>query len=326
MAFSYPTLHKKKSRAKRSASTSAVPSGGPCNKWLRPCGQEDPGVHEDDVFFDDIIQGDLGLNFGGSAADDKDVTQTDGHSRDTRYTLHKKKSRAKRSASTSAVPSGGPCNKWLRPCGQEDPGVHEDDVFFDDIIQGDLGLNFGGSAADDKDVTQTDVPSGGPCNKWLRPCGQEDPGVHEDDVFFDDIIQGDLGLNFGGSAADDKDVTQTDGHSRDTRLSSWKREPRRHETTEIGLNRIWDRILDRTLDNSDRRQFGMGVVGRFFGRSYKRSVLSQEPIKEQLDHIEDHRPFFTYWITTVQIIILCLSIFAYGLGPFGFNLAHNSGL
>ncbi|KAI5723596.1 hypothetical protein M8J76_008494 [Diaphorina citri] len=187
-------------------------------------------------------------------------------------TLHKKKSRAKRSASTSAVPSGGPCNKWLRTCGQEDPGVHEDDVFFDDIIQGDLGLNF------------------------------------------------------GGSAADDKDVTQTDGHSRDTRLSSWKREPRRHETTEIGLNRIWDRILDRTLDNSDRRQFGMGVVGRFFGRSYKRSVLSQEPIKEQLDHIEDHRPFFTYWITTVQIIILCLSIFAYGLGPFGFNLAHNSGL
>lgn len=54
--------------------------------------------------------------------------------------------------------------------------------------------------------------------------------------------------------------------------------------------------------------------------------MNREPIKEQLEDLEDHRPFFTYWVTTVQILILALSIFAYGLGPVGFDLTQRSGL
>lgn len=61
-------------------------------------------------------------------------------------------------------------------------------------------------------------------------------------------------------------------------------------------------------------------------RSIKRSVVNREPIKEQLEDLEDHRPFFTYWVTTVQILILALSIFTYGLGPVGFDLTQRSGL
>lgn len=61
-------------------------------------------------------------------------------------------------------------------------------------------------------------------------------------------------------------------------------------------------------------------------RSLKRSVVNREPIKEQLEDLEDHRPFFTYWVTTVQILILILSMFAYGMGPVGFELTQRSGL
>ncbi|KAK7574159.1 hypothetical protein V9T40_011350 [Parthenolecanium corni] len=111
---------------------------------------------------------------------------------------------------------------------------------------------------------------------------------------------------------------------------TWRRPSQRleddHEVPQIGLSRIWSRFLDRIFDNSDRRQYGMGVVGRVFGRSIKRSVVNREPVKEQLEDLEDHRPFFTYWVTTVQILILALSIFAYGLGPVGFDLTQRSGL
>lgn len=48
-------------------------------------------------------------------------------------------------------------------------------------------------------------------------------------------------------------------------------------------------------------------------------------MKQQLDDLEDHRPFFTYWVTVVQILVLFLSIFSYGLGPFGIDLSHQSG-
>lgn len=132
---------------------------------------------------------------------------------------------------------------------------------------------------------------------------------------------------------------------------------------EVGMSRISSGFLDRAFDNSDRRQYGMGVVGRIFGweiyhyycchclcyfvlqlhsfghqvedhttyvlicrRSLKRSVARQPKVREQLEDIEDHRPYFTYWVTTVQILILFISIACYGFGTIGFNLNQRSGL
>jgi len=57
----------------------------------------------------------------------------------------------------------------------------------------------------------------------------------------------------------------------------------------------------------------------------KHSVTDKNYVKEQLDDIEDHRPFFTYWVTTVQVLILVISLACYGLGPVGFDLTHRSG-
>ncbi|GJQ72160.1 hypothetical protein Trydic_g3254 [Trypoxylus dichotomus] len=93
----------------------------------------------------------------------------------------------------------------------------------------------------------------------------------------------------------------------------------------VGGNRIFASLLDRVLDNSDRRQYGMGWVGRMFGRSTRKSVIQDAKIQEQLDDMEDYRPMFTYWVTTVQILVLVISLICYGFGPFGLDLHARSG-
>uniref|UniRef100_A0A1B6BZ94 Peptidase S54 rhomboid domain-containing protein n=1 Tax=Clastoptera arizonana TaxID=38151 RepID=A0A1B6BZ94_9HEMI len=164
----------------------------------------------------------------------------------------------------------------------------------------------------------------------------------DDEVFFDqpevekeaEVLQpgqssGDYVDKGPASAGMPLDKDKTIARNIHERADSWRRAPGDvNESTaeQVGMSRIWGRVLDRALDNSDRRQYGMGVVGRFFGRSLKRSVMNREPVKEQLEDLEDHRPFFTYWVTTVQILILFFSIFCYGLGPVGINLSQNSGL
>ncbi|XP_046659942.1 inactive rhomboid protein 1 isoform X3 [Homalodisca vitripennis] len=113
------------------------------------------------------------------------------------------------------------------------------------------------------------------------------------------------------------------------RHSSWKRQDKQKDegpAGHVGLSRIYSNHLEGVVDNSNRRQYGMGIVGRLFGRSLKRSVTAREPVKEQLEDLEDHRPFFTYWVTTVQILILFFSLFCYGFGPVGIDLHQESGL
>lgn len=54
-------------------------------------------------------------------------------------------------------------------------------------------------------------------------------------------------------------------------------------------------------------------------------MTEDEDIMQQLDDIEDHRPMFTYWVTTVQILVLIISLICYGFGPFGIDLQTRSG-
>ncbi len=78
------------------------------------------------------------------------------------------------------------------------------------------------------------------------------------------------------------------------------------------------------LDNSNRRKYGLGVVGKLLDRKLKKDLTNEE--RKAIDHIDDYRPFFTYWITTVQILILIISLIAYGFGYFGFGSTHVNGL
>jgi hypothetical protein len=52
---------------------------------------------------------------------------------------------------------------------------------------------------------------------------------------------------------------------------------------------------------------------------------SNKHLKRQLDSFEDHRPYFTYWTCTVQVLIMFIALITYGLGPIGFNLHRRSG-
>ena len=40
----------------------------------------------------------------------------------------------------------------------------------------------------------------------------------------------------------------------------------------------------------------------------------------------DHRPYFTYWITMVQIIVLFISMLTYGVGHIGVDLFKKTGM
>ena len=42
-------------------------------------------------------------------------------------------------------------------------------------------------------------------------------------------------------------------------------------------------------DNTDRREFGMGLVGRVFDRRFKTSVRQHPVVRQQMDDFEDYR-------------------------------------
>ena len=48
-------------------------------------------------------------------------------------------------------------------------------------------------------------------------------------------------------------------------------------------------------------------------------------VRKQIDEIDDYRPYFTWWVTTVQIFILFLSILCYGIAPYGVSLSQQHG-
>jgi hypothetical protein len=74
------------------------------------------------------------------------------------------------------------------------------------------------------------------------------------------------------------------------------------------------------LDNFNRRKYGLGLVGQLLDRKLKKSLTNEE--RKAIDHIDDYKPYFTYWITTVQILILIISLIVYGFGHFGFSSTH----
>ncbi|CAH1794931.1 unnamed protein product [Owenia fusiformis] len=90
------------------------------------------------------------------------------------------------------------------------------------------------------------------------------------------------------------------------------------EVDGLGMRRIAANVLDATLDNSDRREYAMGFVGRVFNRSFKRDRMSTD-VKKQIDEMDDHRPYFTYWVTFVQVVIYIVSVSVYGIAPIGFG-------
>ncbi|XP_029954285.1 inactive rhomboid protein 1 isoform X3 [Salarias fasciatus] len=67
----------------------------------------------------------------------------------------------------------------------------------------------------------------------------------------------------------------------------------------------------------EKRPYGLGIVGRLTNRTYRKRIDSY--VKRQIEDMDDHRPFFTYWITCVHLLITILAVTIYGIAPVGFS-------
>ena len=68
--------------------------------------------------------------------------------------------------------------------------------------------------------------------------------------------------------------------------------------------------LESVFDNSERHSVGISLLSKVFGTG---QATSAEGFSED----RDSRPFFTYWVSTVQIIIFIVVIATYGIAPYG---------
>ncbi|XP_033841184.1 inactive rhomboid protein 1 isoform X2 [Periophthalmus magnuspinnatus] len=67
----------------------------------------------------------------------------------------------------------------------------------------------------------------------------------------------------------------------------------------------------------EKRPYGLGIVGKLTNRTYRKRIDSY--VKRQIEDMDDHRPFFSYWITFVHLLITGLAVTIYGIAPVGFS-------
>ncbi|KAJ8387132.1 hypothetical protein AAFF_G00160720 [Aldrovandia affinis] len=67
----------------------------------------------------------------------------------------------------------------------------------------------------------------------------------------------------------------------------------------------------------EKRPYGLGMVGKLTNRAYHKRIDSC--VRRQIEDMDDHRPFFTYWITFVHLLITILAVCIYGIAPVGFS-------
>ncbi|KAJ8413638.1 hypothetical protein AAFF_G00081450 [Aldrovandia affinis] len=93
----------------------------------------------------------------------------------------------------------------------------------------------------------------------------------------------------------------------------------RQEVVSVSGQRRGQRIAVpvKKLFAREKRPYGLGMVGKLTNRTYRKRIDSY--IKRQIEDMDDHRPFFTYWITFVHLLITILAVCIYGIAPVGFS-------
>ncbi|XP_018617554.1 inactive rhomboid protein 1 isoform X2 [Scleropages formosus] len=93
----------------------------------------------------------------------------------------------------------------------------------------------------------------------------------------------------------------------------------RQEVVSVSGQRRGQRIAApvKKLFAREKRPYGLGMVGRLTNRTYRKRIDSY--VKRQIEDMDDHRPFFTYWITFVHLLITILAVCIYGIAPVGFS-------
>lgn len=128
--------------------------------------------------------------------------------------------------------------------------------------------------------------------------------------------------------------------------------PLRQEVVSVHGQRRGQRIVVpvKKLFAREKRPYGLGMVGKLTNRTYRKRIDSY--VKRQIEDMDDHRyktshywavpphsgwcwwmssccllnmffvssrPFFTYWITFVHLLITILAVSIYGFAPPGFS-------
>lgn len=88
-------------------------------------------------------------------------------------------------------------------------------------------------------------------------------------------------------------------------------------------NEIPGEMVETIVDNSNRKVHGVGLLWQFLDNRFRGDLTEEE--KLSLYSLDDHRPFFTYWVTTVQIIVMIIALCTYGFGPWGMTRVQRSG-
>ncbi|MBN3283360.1 RHDF1 protein, partial [Polyodon spathula] len=93
----------------------------------------------------------------------------------------------------------------------------------------------------------------------------------------------------------------------------------RQEVVSVSGQRRGQRISVpvKKLFAKEKRPYGLGIVGKLTNRTYRKRIDSY--VKRQIEDMDDHRPFFTYWITFVHLLITILAVSIYGFAPVGFS-------
>ncbi len=67
--------------------------------------------------------------------------------------------------------------------------------------------------------------------------------------------------------------------------------------------------------------------GGLIGGGLAAADTSTDPRRRKLGgNAGDHRPYFTYWVTAVQCMVLAAAMLAYGVGPVGVDLYKKAGM
>lgn len=144
---------------------------------------------------------------------------------------------------------------------------------------------------------------------------QSDMDYAGNDQFIDNANASNLQENelfFDSSNAGSTNGTQNQPQPQQTSAQSQQQRIINSTTTNAQTyrgTRISSQLLDGVQDNSRRP-------------SHKKLKLLHV---HELDDRYDHRPYFTYWINTVQVLVLCLTLICYGFGPIGIGMEKKNG-
>ena len=100
--------------------------------------------------------------------------------------------------------------------------------------------------------------------------------------------------------------------------STFSPKPKSNDVIDASV--VMDTILAR---DESPREYGVGAAGDILQNEYSDEPIPQF-VRQQMDEMEDYRPYFTYWITTVQILIMVISLIWYSIAPIDVELSLKS--